>query len=202
MNNDDNKPHHRPGLGTAAIVGGGALLAVLLSRRGSPPRNGSRPLLGSFGAELAVQWFEDAATSTTLRNRGTPDRLTYRPVGAAGERYPAWVRELRGKSGVYVIRDRASGEALYVGQSISDKLYETMTRHLQRWRRWKSWFVGQYVASENDPGVTYDRDRVEVAARVLSPVRALEEEVRLIRALKPRDNINLVDAKPPEDIPF
>ena len=31
--------------------------------------------------------------------------LSYRPIGASG-RYPDWVRALRGKSGVYLIRER------------------------------------------------------------------------------------------------
>ena len=64
-------------------------------------------------------------TLLLIRNGG----FTYRPVGRAGERYPAWVRQLRGKSGVYVIRQ--NGEPVYVGASFSDRLYDTMTRHFQ-----------------------------------------------------------------------
>jgi hypothetical protein len=67
-----------------------------------------------------------------LRNRSAG--LTYRPVGARGEPYPDWVQALRGKSGVYVIRERdASGApvVVYVGESHSDRLYETLTRHFQ-----------------------------------------------------------------------
>jgi hypothetical protein len=67
-----------------------------------------------------------------------------------------------------------------------------MTRHLQQWRRWKSYWLGQYRAeSDHDPGLVYDRNRVEVAARVLSPDDALDEEIRLIAKLRPRDNLNL-----------
>jgi hypothetical protein len=51
----------------------------------------------------------------------------------------------------------------------------------------------------HDPGLTYDRERVEVAVRVTSPARALDEEARLIRRLAPRDNI-LGQAE--EAIPF
>jgi hypothetical protein len=43
------------------------------------------------------------------------------------------VRELRGKSGVYVIRE-IGGPIVYVGSSIA-RLYDTLTRHLQQWRR-------------------------------------------------------------------
>jgi len=60
-----------------------------------------------------------------IRNGG----LTYRPVGRSGDPYPAWVRRLKGKSGVYVIR--RDGEPLYVGESHSNRLYETLTRHFQ-----------------------------------------------------------------------
>ena len=60
------------------------------------------------------------------RNAG----FTYRPIGASGESYPEWVRSLKGKAGVYVIRDAKSGEIVYVGSS-SRRLYETLTRHFQ-----------------------------------------------------------------------
>jgi hypothetical protein len=68
-------------------------------------------------------------SSTMLRNRGAA--LVYRPIGRTNERYPDWIRALRGKSGVYVIRDRQTGETLYVGESHKGKLYETLTRHVQ-----------------------------------------------------------------------
>ena len=129
----------------------------------------------------------------SLRNGG----LVYRPVGKPGEPYPAWVQRLKGKSGVYVIRQR--GETVYVGASYSDRLYETMTRHLQGWRRWKGFWRGQY-GEGHDPGLTYPRASVEVAARVTSPDEAIDEEARLIRRLRPRDNLM---GKPElEDTPF
>jgi hypothetical protein len=128
-----------------------------------------------------------------LRNGG----LVYRPVGRRGEPYPAWVRRLRGKSGVYVIRE--AGEPVYVGHSHAGRLYETMTRHFQAWRRWKGFWRGQY-AEGHDPGLTYDRGRVEAAARVTSPEEAIEEETRLIRRLRPRDN--LLGQPDLEDAPF
>ncbi|MCE9579989.1 MAG: M23 family metallopeptidase [Deltaproteobacteria bacterium] len=112
--------------------------------------------------------------------------LTYRPIGARGDPYPAWVRALRGKSGVYVIRER--GEVVYVGESHTGKLYETLTRHFQTWRRWKGFWRGQY-GEGHDPGLTYDRASVEVATRVTRADRALDEEARLIARLAPRDNL-------------
>jgi hypothetical protein len=128
--------------------------------------------------------------------------LVYRPVGARGEPYPDWVRELDGKSGVYVIRERqrdGSMEIVYVGESHTNRLYDTLTRHLQTWRRWKGFWKGQYGVG-HDPGLTYDRDRVEVAVRITSPDDALDEEARLIRRLRPRDNLL---GQPVEDeVPF
>ena len=132
-----------------------------------------------------LPWFDPSDGPVCgLRNAS----LTYRPVGARFEPYPQWVRDLRGRSGVYVIRDRNSGEILYVGESSADRLHETMTRHLQGWRRWKSFWRGQY-AEGHDPGLTYPRDRVEVAVRVTKADQAIDEEARLIRRLKPRDNL-------------
>ena len=123
--------------------------------------------------------------------------LVYRPVGETGGAYPGWVRELKGKAGVYVIRE-IDGDIVYVGSS-AGRLYDTLTRHLQTWRRWKGFWKGQF-GEGHDPGLTYDRDSVEVAVRVTTPSEALDEEMRLIRRLKPRDNLigQLVD----EEVPF
>ena len=140
-------------------------------------------------------------TPWTTPNRGNDLRnasLVYRPVGATGERYPRWVRELDGKSGVYVIRDASSHDVLYVGSS-STRLYDTLTRHFQQWRRYKSFWKNQY-AEGHDPGLTYDRARVEVAVRMTSPADSLDEEARLIRRLSPRDNI--LGQPELEDAPF
>lgn len=130
------------------------------------------------------------------RNAG----FVYRPVGAPGEAYPDWVRALKDKAGVYVIRDAETREIVYVGSS-AGRLYDTLTRHFQTWRRFKGFWKGQY-AEGHDPGLTYDRDSVEVAVRLTSPAASLDEEMRLIRRLKPRDN--LIGQSSPDDevIPF
>ena len=65
-------------------------------------------------------------------------------------RYAPWVRELKDRNGVYVIRDALDGDVYYVGESHSGRLYSTLTRHFQFW--------DGYTA-----GTTYDRDGVEVA---------------------------------------
>ena len=131
------------------------------------------------------------------RNAG----FTYRPVGASGEPYPEWVRALKGKAGIYVIRDAASRDIVYVGSS-AGRLYDTLTRHFQTWRRYKGFWRGQY-GEGHDPGLTYPRDSVEVAVRQTSPTKSLDEEMRLIARLKPRDN--LIGNRPPaaeEPLPF
>jgi hypothetical protein len=125
----------------------------------------------------------------TARPRGARNRgcLTFRPVGARFEPYPGWVQKLRGKSGVYVIRE-IDGPILYVGESHTDRLHETLTRHFQTWRRFKGWWQGQY-GEGHDPGLTYERGAVEAAVRITSPNEAIDEEQRLITQLCPRDNL-------------
>ena len=137
-----------------------------------------------------------APPTWTIRNKGTA--LAYRPVGARGEPYPAWVRDLRGKSGVYVIREQRTSEILYVGESHTGKLYETLTRHFQTWRRYKGFWRGQY-AEGHDPGLSYERGSVEAAVRVTTSANAIDEEERLIRRLSPRDNLR---GQAEEEIPF
>lgn len=120
---------------------------------------------------------------TTPRNRAM---TSYRQLGARGEAYPEWVRALKGKAGVYIIRDADTHECLYVGSS-AGRLYDTLTRHFQIWRRWKGFWKGQYGEGA-DPGLTYPRAKVEVAVRLTSPDASLDEEMRTIARLRPRDN--------------
>jgi len=129
----------------------------------------------------------------------------YRPIGASGEPYPAWVRELRGKSGAYVIKAVGlfGSTIVYVGESHTGRLYETMTRHFQSWRRDRAWFRGIFVASENDPGTRYDREACQVAVRVTKTGgAAIEQQARLIRKLEPRDNILETNKRDRDDDPL
>ena len=158
------------------LVTGGAAAAILYFGTRAPEGRVADGDLALASADLG------------LRNAS----LSYRPIGASG-RYPDWVRELRGKSGVYLIRERqrdGKNPVVYIGESHADRLYQTLTRHFQTWRRHKKFWSGQYTGSQShDPGLTYNRARCTVAVRVLSPERAMAEEARLIARLRPRDNL-------------
>ena len=103
-------------------------------------------------------------SALVARNAG----FMYRPIGASGEAYPEWVRALKGKAGVYVIRDIETPRDRLRRLVSAGRLYDTLTRHFQTWRRWKGFWKGQY-GEGHDPGLTYDRDSVEVAVRLTSP---------------------------------
>lgn len=117
--------------------------------------------------------------------------MQWRPIGAAGA-YPAWLRALRDKHGVYAIRKRGwfSPTVLYVGESHTGRLYKTVTRHFQRWGRGKSFWRGAFQPAQTDPGHTYNRrDELEVAVVVArTPEAALRLQAKWIARLKPRDN--------------
>jgi hypothetical protein len=165
----------------AWLAAGGVTAAILYL--------GTRSRRGAARAATDLLARKDAVLDSEARNAA----LKYRPVGASGEPYPDWVRELDGKSGVYIIREiqnDGTPVTVYVGESSAGRLYQTLTRHFQTWRRAKKFWAGQYSGSlSHDPGLTYDRDRVIVAVRVLPPDRALAEEARLIARLRPRDNL-------------
>lgn len=130
-------------------------------------------------------------TTTTTTTRTNPRRAVPRPrknpggLSAYREPYPGgrwadWVRALRGKSGVYVIRSGpGAGRVHYVGESHSGKLRDTLQRHFQRWK-------GETA------GPTYDATRVQVAVEVCDPKSAIERQNQLISELDPADN-QLID---------
>jgi excinuclease UvrABC nuclease subunit len=103
--------------------------------------------------------------------------LYYRPPCSDSGDFLPWLHELRNQSGAYVIRNRGSGEILYVGESHSGSLAKTVKRHFWAWR--------------DDPERkhnTYQRGRVEIAVRVCPPGAAVGAQDNLIRRLQPRDN--------------
>jgi hypothetical protein len=113
---------------------------------------------------------------------------SYRPVGNPGEPYPDWLRALDGKPGVASIRSRKDGKVLYIGES-TDNLYKGLTRHFQEWRRVKG-FPKNNPKEGHDPGVTYNRDAVEVAIEPAPASRALSTKKKMIERLAPRDNVH------------
>ena len=114
-----------------------------------------------------------------------PGALKFRPVtpGLLGKllgtlvssEWPAWVRALSGKSGVYVIRATAGHAVLYVGESHTGRLYDTLTRHFQAW-------------SGQTAGPTYRRGSVEIAVVLVAKTRVVAIQDKLICRLQPRDN--------------
>jgi excinuclease UvrABC nuclease subunit len=104
-------------------------------------------------------------------------RLVYRdPCDAADRsRWAPWLRELRHQSGCYVIRSKKTREILYVGESHTGQLYDTITRHFQSWIR--------FGRDE------YNRNAVELATRIVPAPSAYAHQVRLIKTLRPKDNV-------------
>jgi excinuclease UvrABC nuclease subunit len=111
----------------------------------------------------------------------------WRPIGGEGEPYPEWLRALTSASGAYAIRDKSSHNVLYVGSS-GGKLYDTITRHFQRWGRKKQFWRGMRGAG-HDPGMTYQRGRCEVYVCRMPKGEHLDLEADLIKSLRPRDNL-------------
>ena len=123
--------------------------------------------------------------------------------------FAPWVRDLVYENGVYAIRSARLLGVLYVGESHTGRLYDTLVRHLQQWKGWNA-------------GPSYDRFQVECKTRktrvhskkcpVLRPGgglvcpcgaarAALDLESRWISRLTPRDNV-LVPADVEDVIPF
>lgn len=115
--------------------------------------------------------------------------MKFRGIGRAGELYPPWVRALKGKSGTYVIRVHGwvASEIAYVGESHTGRLYETLTRHFQRW-------------SGPTSGPTFARQDCDVAVVVTRPERAVARQNALIARHRPQHNtVANPDADP---VPF
>ena len=95
----------------------------------------------------------------------------------AGRQSAAWVKALKGKSGVYVIRDRGFlGAIQYIGESHTGRLYSTLLRHFQRW-------------TGKTAGVTFEASKVEVAVVRCPANKALELQNAMIADFRPKLNI-------------
>lgn len=109
----------------------------------------------------------------------------FTPGPGAWSRYAAELAALRGVnvSGVYCIMDEQR-RALYVGESHTGRLYDTITRHFRQWK----------IDPSNDAqgrrrgGTTYDRSKVLIAYTLTLPGDAAALQYAEILRLRPRDN--------------
>ena len=117
-------------------------------------------------------------------------------AGDDGKAFADWVGGLRGKSGVYAIRWNggwlSDPGVVYVGESHTGRLYETFSRHFQRW--------------DGPQGRTsWPRGECEAFALVLDTDAGgiLEKQARLIADLEPSQNrYDLPDESAGEGVPF
>jgi len=102
--------------------------------------------------------------------------LEFRPV-KEGRAVAGWVKALKEKSGVYVVRERGFlGSVLYVGESHSNRLYSTLLRHFQRW-------------TGPTAGPTFPVSKVEVAVIRTPAGKAIELQNAVIAEYKPKFNV-------------
>ncbi|MEZ4301581.1 MAG: hypothetical protein R3B70_41995 [Polyangiaceae bacterium] len=104
----------------------------------------------------------------------------FRPI-REGHEYAPWVGETAGAHGVYVIRERSrrgrKAVVLYVGESHTHRLRETLQRHYQRW-------------NGRTAGPTFDAAKTEVAMEIfLDGTDAIQRQDELIRRLRPTHNV-------------
>jgi len=105
--------------------------------------------------------------------------LEFRSVKEGREIAP-WVKELKGKSGVYLIREKKgflffAGEVLYVGESHTGRLNTTLLRHFQRW-------------TGKTAGATFAVSKVEVAVVRCPASHAITLQNSIIEEYRPRLN--------------
>ena len=134
-----------------------------------------------------------------------PDRVTrwFVPATEREDGSNRWDKRLVEQSGVYAVRDRDTGEVLYVGSSHTDRLRYTLTRKFQSWP----------ATRDEDPD--YSRDptpyrgavghrgsrllgdprRVEVRVWYVPADRALDLEIEKRAELVPRYDPPTLDAE-------
>lgn len=112
--------------------------------------------------------------------------IAYRsPAGDKPGTFAQWLRDLRNQSGAYVIRSAQTSETLYVGESHTGRLADTLRRHFNSWRD-----------TDERKHFTYDRHRVEVGVRLTPPGAAVGAQNNLIQRLQPRDNTQGFESDP------
>jgi excinuclease UvrABC nuclease subunit len=114
--------------------------------------------------------------------------MNFRKISDGDGNFLRWLKNLRHKSGVYVIKACGFWDSgiLYVGESHTNSLGKTLKRHFFEW--------------DDEPErkhFTYDRKRVKVAVKITRQKNAVEAQNRLIAKLKPRDNVSTPEPEKP-----
>ena len=103
----------------------------------------------------------------------------WRDIGNTGEPWPRWIGSLKGKSGAYAIRRKpgrlGAQVVYYVGESHTNHLRRTLTRHFQDW-------------NGKTAGQTYAREDVQIKIQTTQPSKAVDLQNRWIKQLDPTDN--------------
>jgi hypothetical protein len=110
----------------------------------------------------------------------------YRPIRGRGE-YALWLAQTAGANGVYIIRKKVRKGAkpviLYVGESHTHRLRETLQRHFQGW-------------TGRTAGPTFDAKKTEVAIEIfLLGDEAIDRQNALIRRFHPIHNVVVPDVE-------
>ena len=128
-------------------------------------------------------------TGFDIRRRGGQKVLTFDLIrDDKGERLPIVLRQFppdrmppvfdqyRRQNGVYVIVDAETDTPLYVGESHTERLIHTATRHIQKWNLGPSWnrddaLFGFIVCT--DPASAYSLQNLVIAEFILNGVELL-----------------------------
>ncbi|MDD8018367.1 MAG: hypothetical protein PHP42_08335 [Bacteroidota bacterium] len=103
--------------------------------------------------------------------------LIYKSVERTKRRFPQWLNDLGNLSGAYIIRNKTSREILYVGESHTGRLANTIKRHFYSW-----------LDNTDREHFTFNDDAVEVAVRITPQKSAKGAQDNLIRRLLPKHN--------------
>lgn len=106
----------------------------------------------------------------------------FRPWNKGGG-YHSKLLKLQRASGVYAIWS-TSGKLLYIGESHTGQLYDTITRHFRDWR-----VAADDAQGRRRGGHEYKRGGVKVAVYTTEPGAAQDVQLDFIRAMNPRDNV-------------
>lgn len=109
-------------------------------------------------------------------------------------RYAKKLAELRGRavSGIYAIADKKTKRVLYVGESHTQNLYDTITRHFRKWERPRTL---KYAGGRTRGGKAFDRRDVLICWTITPAAKAQALQYAEIQRLKPPENEVLCDSE-------